>query len=218
MPGSKASKHVKSAAWIAGLLALLPAATAFADQSFVAKGAGPTSAQVLFWVCAAATLAGALLTISLRNPVSAAMSLVMTLVFTGGIYLSLHATFMAAIQVLVYAGAIMVLFIFVVMSVANYDRQEHGIFRGSFSKFLGLAAVGYFTYRLITVLKVWSHGRDLGRQVGDSYGNVVDMGKLLFSDYLFPFEAISLLLLVAIVGAVIVSRKPGRAGEQQEGA
>ena len=213
MPGSRHS-HPR---WLAPLVAFgaaqLPA-LALAQQSYQAKGAGLSGAELLFWACSALTLVGALLTISLRNPISAAMSLVMTLFFTGGIYLSLHATFMAAIQVLVYAGAIMVLFIFVIMSVAKYERQEHGLLRGTLSKLVGLVAVGFLSWRLIDVLMVGFKESPVAlREAAHGYGSVHAMGKVLFGDYIFPFEAISILLLVSIVGAVIVSRRPGRTGE-----
>ncbi|MBW2731804.1 MAG: NADH-quinone oxidoreductase subunit J [Deltaproteobacteria bacterium] len=158
-----------------------------------------------FYIFGALTIAGALLTITRRNPVTAALWLVFTLFATAGVYLSLHATFMAAIQVLVYAGAIMVLFMFVVMMVGNTERQEFGIMRGLFSKVVALGAIALLGWRLISLLMRQAPAK--AAMVSDGYGSVHSMGGVLFREYLFPFEAISVLLLVAIVGAVVISRR-----------
>jgi NADH-quinone oxidoreductase subunit J len=186
---------------------LLTSGVALAAEA--AKNAAKTTtsgAQITFYVFAGLSVFGALMTITRKNPVNAALFLVLTLVSTGGIYLSLHATFLAAIQVLVYAGAIMVLFIFVVMSVGRYEDQSWTSPGGMVSKLLGLAAIGALTWRLINVFLNMGAAKPVA--VAATYGDVRSMGRLLFSDYLFPFEAISILLLVSIVGAVMVTRKP----------
>ncbi|MFH1130570.1 MAG: NADH-quinone oxidoreductase subunit J [Pseudomonadota bacterium] len=151
------------------------------------------------------TIIGAITTITRRNPVVAALCLVATLICTAGIYLMLHASFLAAIQVLVYAGAIMVLFIFVIMSVGPPEEQEFGVFRGTFSKILGVLAILALIVPLLRVLR--STDVINPKIVADNFGDVYGVGNLLFGDYLFPFEAISLLLLVAIVGAVVLTRR-----------
>ncbi len=169
-----------------------------------------------FWILATLTVFFAALTVGVRNPVTAAMSLVLSLFFTGGIYLTLSATFLAAIQVLVYAGAIMVLFMFVVMSVANYDKEKFGLSVGVPMKLIGSISIVIVTWRLVSVFTYW---RVATPKVPDSFGTVRSLGELLFTDYLFPFEAISVLLLVAIVGAVMISRPAheNRLGQQHEG-
>jgi NADH-quinone oxidoreductase subunit J len=175
-----------------------------------------TGALITFYAFGALALAGAILTITRKNPVSAALFLVLTLVSTGGVYLALHATFLAAIQVLVYAGAIMVLFIFVVMSVGKPDDNERvSLLTAWPTKLLGLLAIGALVFRIAMVVGQ----KELAgtRAVAANYGSVEQMGRLLFTDYLFPFEAISILLLVAIVGAVMITRRPAADATRQEG-
>jgi len=157
-----------------------------------------------FWILGALTVIGAVATITRRNPVMAAVCLVGTLCASAGLYLLLHATFMAAIQVMVYAGAIMVLFIFVIMAVEHPEHEETGLMQSTGTKVLGLIAIALLFFRTMGVLV--GPGVKSAGLVSDTYGNVSTLGKLLFSDYLFPFEAISILLLVAIIGAVVVSR------------
>ncbi len=168
----------------------------------------PGGAPLSFWILGALTVMGAVATVTRRNPVVAAVCLVGTLFCTGGLYLLLQATFMAAIQVMVYAGAIMVLFIFVIMAVDHPEREEIGLKQFLGVKLVGLAAMALIFLRLLSVFL----GPDVRgpRAVPESYGDVASLGRLLFSDYLFPFEAISILLLVAIVGAVVVSRHPAK--------
>lgn len=172
-----------------------------------ALAAGPVAqgTQLAFYVFGGLALLGALLTITQRNPVTAALFLIVTLISTAAIFVLVNATFLAAIQVLVYAGAIMVLFIFVVMSVPHPDREEIGLLRGTASKVLGVLGVGLLMGRLIAMLR--HHSSPVMATVSDDFGDVVGIGRLLFSDYLYPFEAISVLLLIAIVGAVMVSRR-----------
>ena len=109
------------------------------------------------------------------------------------------------IQVLVYAGAIMVLFMFVVMSVPYPDREEIGLLRGFSYKALAVVATAVLVWKLL--LAVDRTPIRVATSLPDDFGDVYGIGRLLFSDYLFPFEAISILLLVAIVGAVMVSRR-----------
>lgn len=205
---AKGGSRLKS---IVGALAvlLLPRVGWATQVALGAQGsevaAGSSAEIVAFWIFGALTLVGAALTVTRRNPVTAAISLVLTLFCIGGLYLVLHGTFLAAIQVLVYAGAIMVLFIFVVMAVARYDAEEFGLARGVLPKVLGLVAIGLLADRLLRVLTA-GNGPTPG-PVADTFGDVRTIGQLLFSDYLFPFEALSLLLLVAIVGAVMVTRR-----------
>jgi NADH-quinone oxidoreductase subunit J len=161
--------------------------------------------KIAFWVCAVMIIGGALTTITRRNTVSAVMALVMTFFGLAAMYTLLYAHFMAAIQVLVYAGAIMTLFVFVVM-VLNREEQEPWALRGVLTKAIGVAAIGY--------LMVWagiflfSHTAVNSEPPPEGWGGVADVGNVLFTTYLFPLEAISLLLLVAVIGAVVVARVP----------
>ena len=157
--------------------------------------------QVVFWLLAALTVFFAGFTVTRRNPVTAVMSLVATFFCLAGIYATLSAHFLAILQVLVYAGAIMVLFIFVVMIL---NREEVSPIPLRVVNFVALAAAVYLLVKFI-------HVSDAGMPraeatVPESFGTVGNIGDLLFRDFLYPFEAISLLLLVAIVGGVVVSR------------
>jgi NADH-quinone oxidoreductase subunit J len=173
----------------------------------------------LFLALGAAVLAGSLLTITRRNPVSAVMSLVFTFFALAALYATLSAHFLAVLQVLVYAGAIMVLFIFVVM-ILNREEVDPISFKGIFTRSLGLVASGYVFLSLARFV-VADRAQPLlaaaasGAPADPTYGSVASVGASLFKDFVYPFEAISLLLLVAIVGGVVVSRS-ARQGEESE--
>jgi NADH-quinone oxidoreductase subunit J len=159
--------------------------------------------QILFYVMAAWVAIFALVTITRRNPVTAVMSLVATFFGLAAIYASLDAHFLAVLQVLVYAGAIMVLFIFVVMIL---NREEVAPLALRPMRLLGVAAAAYLLAVFANVVAVGTPALDAPPVVADTYGTVESIGGLLFREFLYPFEAISLLLLVAIVGGVVVSR------------
>lgn len=165
--------------------------------------------MAIFVILAAGTIAGALMTITRRNPVTAVMSLVATFFALAGIYATLNAHFVAILQILVYAGAIMVLFIFVVM-ILNRDEITPVSFKGIFTRVVGLLSVAYII-GFLAVPVVWRERASLllrGRtdEPPPGFGTVAGVGMSLFHDTILPFEAISLLLLIAIVGGVIVSR------------
>src|SRR5262245_1091295 len=169
-----------------------------------AAGAGPAIGdQILFYVMAAWVVFFAIFTITRWNPVTAVMSLVATFFGLAAIYASLSAHFLAALQLLVYAGAILVLFIFVVMIL---NREEVAPLALRPMRLLGVAAAAY----LLAVFWNVSGGEPALTAVphppSDTFGTVAVVGDMLFRQFLYPFEAISLLLLVAIVGGVVVSR------------
>jgi NADH-quinone oxidoreductase subunit J len=172
--------------------------------------------KIAFMVLAAGAVAGALLTITRKSAVVALMSLIGTFCATAGLYATLSAHFLAVLQVLVYAGAIMVLFIFAVMIVSR--DEEHPIaLRGVFVRSAAVLAIGYLFYRI-----AWLVARERTSYVLavastppiPDFGNAGSIGRLLFSDFLFPFEAISLLLLTAVVGGVLLARPPRGHGQR----
>jgi NADH-quinone oxidoreductase subunit J len=163
----------------------------------------PTGDIVLFAIMAAWVTFFALFTITRRNPVTAVMSLVATFFGLAAIYASLDAHFLAVLQVLVYAGAIMVLFIFVVMIL---NREEVAPLALRPMRILGVVAAAYLLYVFASVLGKYPGTLAAPKVVPETYGTVASIGGLLFREFLYPFEAISLLLLVAIVGGVVVSR------------
>lgn len=159
---------------------------------------------VVFWLFALPLVLSAFGVIWARNPVNAAMSLVAAFFFLAGIYVLLVAHLLAFLQVLVYAGAIMVVFLFVIMLLALHDEdlkrsrpkaiQWAGAFGG-----LGLMAV--------LAQAIQDAGLMEFKTVSPDFGTVKKVGELLFTQYLLPFEATSVLLLVAIVGAVVVAKE-----------
>src|SRR3954451_8384785 len=159
--------------------------------------------MVIFSLLSAATLVGAVMTITRRNPVTAVMSLVFTFFGLAGLYATLDAHFLAVLQILIYAGAIMVLFIFVVM-ILNREEVAPVALRGLGLRSLGVAAGIYLVIIFLRVVRVGTP-TDLP-VLPETFGTVASIGDILFRDFLYPFEAISLLLLVAVVGGVVVSR------------
>jgi NADH-quinone oxidoreductase subunit J len=170
--------------------------------------------QFVFWLLAAFTTFFAIFTITRKNPVTAVMSLVATFFGLAGIYATLSAHFLAVLQVLVYAGAIMVLFIFVVMIL---NREEVTPVSLRPLRMLGVMAGVYLFAKFVDVVAV---GTPAGSPptLRETYGTVGAIGDLLFRDYLYPFESISLLLLVAVVGGVVVSRSHQKEVAAEEAA
>lgn len=156
----------------------------------------------LFYPLAAITVVAALAVIKARNPVYGAISLVGCFFGLAAIYVLLAAHFVAIIQILVYAGAIMVLFLFVIMLLA-LTESELGEARVTLFKLLGAGAAVAVAVLLV---RATADLRGASAAVGPEYGSVAAVGRLLLTEYLVPFELVSLLLLVAIVGAVVVAK------------
>ncbi|HSS38721.1 MAG TPA: NADH-quinone oxidoreductase subunit J [Polyangia bacterium] len=161
-----------------------------------------TGDAVVFWILAAMVAFFAVFTITRKNPVTAVMSLVATFFGLAAMYATLSAHFLAVLQVLVYAGAITVLFIFVVM-ILNREEVTPLSFRPL--RVLGVLAGVYLFVKFADIVVV---GLPTGftTTLPPEFGTVAAVGDLLFRDFLYPFEAISILLLVAIVGGVVISR------------
>jgi len=181
--------------------------------------------EVVFYIFAAAAVISAALCILQKNPVSAALWLVSTMFSLAAIYVLLNAQFIAAIQVLVYAGAIMVLFLFVIM-LLNLGHAQSDL-RGPSSVAAAVVIVGllatelfallqYTPRRLASEFSQWPTYTDpatvfvaggLTQQAAASRGVVGAVAAPLFQTYLIPFEITSILLLVAIVGAVVLAKR-----------
>jgi NADH-quinone oxidoreductase subunit J len=156
-----------------------------------------------FVLCAVLAVAGAIGTVSFPNPIRGALSLLFCIVAIAGLYLQLHAPFLAAIQLIVYAGAVVVLFLFVIMLIgpdAVAPKDNKAIIARVGGGIAG-TAIGVL---VILVLARKTFGRIPVAQGG--FGSVEAIGELLFTEYLVPFEVASFLLMVAIVGAVAVAR------------
>jgi NADH-quinone oxidoreductase subunit J len=165
-----------------------------------------TLPDILFYVFAAQTLLGGALVVAnpfSRNPVTSAMFLVLTLIAVAGLFVLLQAFFLAAVQVLVYAGAVMVLFLFVIMMLDLKVEQRRRVKR--FSLISGWIAVAAMAALFGKALVATRPGA--GLPAPTAVGDTVALGALLFTGYLLPFEIVSLLLLVAMVGVVLLSKK-----------
>jgi NADH-quinone oxidoreductase subunit J len=177
--------------------------------------AGPTMLdKIAFVVMAGSVLGFALLTITRKSAVGALMALVGASCAMAGLYATLSAHFLAVLQVLVYAGAIMVLFIFAVMIVSRDDEHPVAL-RGLFLRAAAVLAAGYLFYRVAFIVVRERRTDVLATAITlpiPDYGSAASVGRLLFTDFLFPFEAISLLLLVAVVGGVLLARPSPPAG------
>ena len=166
-------------------------------------------ADTLFYLFSALTLLCGMLVVFnpfSRNPVTSAMFLVMTIISMSGLFVLLQAYFLAAVQILVYAGAVIVLFLFVIMLMdpteteyRRYRKIASGI--GTIAV-IGLALIISGTVRGATPLT--------GKTIA---GETADLGKLLFTEYLLPFEIVSVLLLVAMVGCILLSKREEEAPE-----
>ena len=160
--------------------------------------------RFLFYAFAAMAVGGAGIVVGARNPLHGALALVFSFFGLAGIYVMLAAPFVAVIQVLVYAGAVMVLFVFVIM-LLNLKPDELRGGRVTFFKIAGSAGVAAGTFLLARAVSGVSAGRDAAR-ADASFGTVQRVGAVIFSDFGLAFEATSLLLLVAIVAAVVVAK------------
>ena len=160
--------------------------------------------MVVFWIFAVPLLATSAGVVVSRNPVNAAISLVAAFFFLAGIYILLMAHLLAFLQVLVYAGAIMVVFLFVIMLLTTSD-EGFGKSRVKVMQVGGaLGALGVLTVIVKAIMELPPRAMPV---VGADFGTVKAVGRLLYTQYLLPFEATSLLLLVAIVGAVVVAKQ-----------
>ena len=167
--------------------------------------------DVLFYVFAALTLLCAVLVIAnpfSRSPVTSAMFLVLTIISMSGLFVLLHAFFLAAVQILVYAGAVMVLFLFVIMLLDLKEEARRKI------KFFGLIG-GLVSVGSIFTIFIKSLTHNYFEEFASSSkipspkieGDTIALGKLLFTQYTLPFEIVSVLLLVAVVGVILLSKK-----------
>jgi NADH:ubiquinone oxidoreductase subunit 6 (subunit J) len=173
-------------------------------------------AEVIFFIAAIVVLAGAVGTVSLSNPFFAVLSLVCHLLALAALFLLLRAEFLAAAQVIIYVGAVMVLYLFVVAYVGGQE-QPLGPSRGAGLRGASLLFAGVLVVELLIAILgsgLSAIGSD-GARVGSAFGTAAQIGRLLLTKFLLAFELASILLLVAAVGAVILARR--RSGLEQPG-
>ncbi len=165
---------------------------------------------IAFYTLAALILGFAVLVITARNTVHSVLFLVMDFLCIAALYVVLHAEFLAVIQVLVYAGGIVVLYLFVVMLV-NLKRPPEAHQDPRRRSKLGLLMAGVLLAQLVAIVgysQTWpGPARAAAAPVATLGGNVQQVGWLLYTDYLIPFEVASMLLLVAMIGAILLARR-----------
>ena len=171
---------------------------------------------ITFYLFAALAVVASLLVIGQRNPMYSVLLLIASFGALSGLYIQLEAPFVAVAQIIIYAGAIMVLFLFVVMllnapreDAAEWDRT-HPLHHPNIGRFGALLA-GLLIVQLAWALaKVNELDAPIGSRADNvSVGSVVEMGRVLFTRHTFAFEATSVLILVAMVGAVVLARREG---------
>ena len=169
-----------------------------------------------FWVCTLLAVAGAIFTVGSKNPIRSAMGLLLMILNIAGLFLALHAQFLAAIQLIVYAGAIVVLFLFVIMllgpsAVSPTDQ------RGRIPRYLGAGLFGGLGVTgMWLVVKTAPKAEMMHDNVPSDFGGIDAFGRILFNQGLVPFELSSALLMVAVIGAVAVAR--GKQPEPEKAA
>ncbi|HEY4239595.1 MAG TPA: NADH-quinone oxidoreductase subunit J [Kofleriaceae bacterium] len=167
---------------------------------------------LLFWAFALISVGGAVFVITRRNLIAAVMGMVGSFIGIAATYMLLYANFLAVVQMLVYAGAIMVLFVFVIM-ILNRPEDEPVAPTGRAGQALGALSIVYLVGRLVMMLvhvqppvaRVLAEAPRHTAE-GHAWGSVAAVGTDLFNGGLFPFEAISILLLIAVVGAIAIAR------------
>ena len=159
--------------------------------------------DILFYVFSALALLCGVLVLVSRNPVTSAMFLVLTIAALAGLFVLLQAFFLAAIQILVYAGAVMVLFLFVIMLLdLKAEQRRHVKVFGLVGGSVSVLAILFTFFRALPAV---GPGGSLANP--KAIGDTATLGKMLFTDFLLPFEIVSVLLLVAMVGVVLLSKK-----------
>lgn len=162
-------------------------------------------ANFFFYILAALAIASALMVVTRRNAVHSAMYLVLTMAAIAGLFVQLGSWFIAALQIIVYAGAIMVLFLFVIMML-NLKKDEFGFDSRIFQRIFAFVLGVLFLAQIVLVVTKYPY--QAGRPYEQSMGDIARLSQKLFYDYLYPFEIVGVLLLAAIIGAVVIARKP----------
>jgi NADH-quinone oxidoreductase subunit J len=177
---------------------------------------------VTFIICAVVVLSGGIGVVTSRNAVHAALSLVLTLFGIAVLFVEQHAYFLAAVQVIVYAGAIVVLFLFVIMFL-GVDRLEDvrsEPLKGQRPLALVMIAVSLFGVMALAATSNWVTGahRVAGGVTAGHHTDTFLLGKSIFTTYLWAFEITAALLVIAVVGAVVLARRPSKVHDEERGA
>ena len=172
--------------------------------------------MTFFYIFAGLAIASSLLVIAQRNPIYSVLLLIASFGALSGLYVLLDAPFVAVIQIIVYAGAIMVLFLFVVMLLnapheeTEHDARVHPLMRPGPMRFGAALALAFAVELIWALTTIGAPGRAAGVFAVAPMTTVRELGQLLFTTYAFPFEVTSVLILVAMVGAVLMARREER--------
>ncbi len=164
--------------------------------------------QIVFWVLSLLTLGFAIGVILSRSPINSVLFLILTFFTISGHYLTMNAQFLAIVNIIVYAGAIMVLFLFVIMLMnLNSDTEPQ---KNYLVQFAGVIAGGSLLLVLVAALKTSStqlENQQINLSQSTELGLIKNLGHALFTDYVFPFEIASVLFLSAMIGAVVLGKR-----------
>ncbi len=160
--------------------------------------------QIIFFLVAFLAVASAVYFVFARNPLYSVLSLIVTFFSIAAMYILLNAQFLGIVQVIVYTGAIMVLFLYVLMML-NLNKNDESK-KQNLSKFIGVFAAGILLIGLLGAFKGLK-GNSFAGNVDSSVGLTKNLGRLLFNEYVLPFELASILILAGIVGAVLIGKK-----------
>lgn len=160
--------------------------------------------QIIFFLVAFLAVASAVYFVFARNPLYSVLCLIVTFFSIAAMYILLNAQFLGIVQVIVYAGAIMVLFLYVLMML-NLNKNDESK-KQNLSKFIGVFAAGILLIGLLGAFKGLK-GNSFAGNVDSSVGLTKNLGRLLFNEYVLPFELASILILAGIVGAVLIGKK-----------
>jgi len=162
---------------------------------------------IMYIILGALAVAGGIVLIMAKHPIRGALGLLLTMLSLAGMYAILSAHAIAVFQLIIYAGAIMVLLLFVIM-LLNLRRDEFGPERRKLQKFFGILFAVILFIEIGALVKLSLTGLpSASKGLDPAFGGAHAVGKLLFTDYLFPFEVTSVLLLVAIVGAIVMAKR-----------
>lgn len=158
----------------------------------------------IFWLVATISVISSILVVTRKNPIYSALFMLVAFLSFAVIFLILHAPFLAAMHLMVYTGAILVLFLFVIM-LLNLKKEELGKeFSATMKGLVGLLCLAVFVIFAIAFANSYIQSQGA---VPPNFGSAVTVGKEIFSKFIFPFELLSVMIIVAIVGAIILAKK-----------
>ena len=161
--------------------------------------------QILFFIVAFLAIASAVYFVFAKNPMYAILSLIVTMFSISGMYILLNAQFLGIVQIIVYTGAIMVLFLYILMML-NLNKEDESK-KDNLPKFIGIFSVCILFVGMLGAYKGLSGKTVAEGNIDYSVGLTKNLGRLLFNEYVLPFELASILILAGIVGAVLIGKK-----------